>query len=358
MLQSKLGMLIALLTILSGCTQARYSAATLPQQYAARPHINASQIDFSTLQRNSVPNEWLQPGDSVNVSIVTGIEKTPPPQWELTINNDGTLSVPLVGPTPVAGLDPSAAAMRIREDAIRRGMYVDPKVTVGIAKKRTYQISVVGAVNKPDTYEIPAASCDVLTAITMAEGVSDEASRYIQIKHSPTTLGNLGLAPPTVGPNGVMLASAQTTSPIPSVVNIDLANAPSLPPESLRLYDGSVVSVSREPRRYVSVLGLVRTPKQVEVPNGEELNLLSAIAGAGGTSISLADKVLIVRKNPNSPEPIVIEASIKEAREGGQSNLMLADGDVVSVEETASTMVVQAVQTFFRVGFSAAIPGL
>lgn len=359
MLQIKLGpLLVILLGVASGCSQTRYSASTLPRQFAASRHVSARHIDFTTMRRNSVPTEWLQAGDEVSVSIATGVERGEAPHWELTVGPDGTLNTPLVGTTPVAGLNPSAAAARIRDDGIRRGIYVDPKVTVLLEKKRSFKVAVVGAVNKPDTYELPASNCDLLAALTMAEGVSDEASRFVQIRHSPTTLQSMAMEPPVVGPGGIVLASFNSQTPPQPVVNLDLANLQSVPEDALRLYDGSVVQVTRETKRFVSVMGLVQSAKRVEMPDGEDFHLLDAVAQAGGTTLSIADKVFVIRSAPGQGEPIVIEASLKEAREGGDSNLLLAAGDVVSVEETPATVTLQAIQTFFRVGFSAALPGI
>ena len=48
-------------------------------------------------------------------------------------------------------------------------------------------------------------------------------------------------------------------------------------------------------------------------------------------------KAVEATKNPNIPE--------------------LQPGDTVSVERTAATVVVDTIQTFFRVGFAANIPG-
>jgi polysaccharide export outer membrane protein len=356
MRQYLIGPLIALLAA-AGCSRAQYTAAGLPSQFAARPHIGAQYIDLSAMRGTTPPADWLQPGDQVEVTVATGIERGQTPQWNLTVDPRGGLDVPLIGYTPVAGVNPAQAAERIRSASIERGIYVDPKVTVSIAEKRAFQIAVLGAVNKPATYEIPATSCDLLTALTMAEGIAEDASRHVQIKHSPTTLKSLASQPPTMGPDGVALVSYDSQEPPPAVVDIDLSNIEALSPESLRLYDGSVVHVQRERERKVSVLGLVRDPQQVEMPPGQPLTLLEAVAAAGGTTLSIADKVLIVRNVPDRPEPIVIKASLKKARAGAADNIQLTAGDVVTVEETAATVMVQTVRSFFRIGFSTAIPG-
>ncbi|WP_162276022.1 polysaccharide biosynthesis/export family protein [Roseimaritima ulvae] len=320
--------------------------------------MSARHVDLSQMPRTSAPSEWLQPGDTVEVSIATGVEKGVPSKWKLRLDTNGAVDVPLVGPVPIAGLTPNLASERIRDQSIQRGLYVDPKVTLSVEERRSYQITVVGAVNEPDTYEIPATSCDLMTALTMAKGVSDEASRFIEIRHSATAIADLANRPTPVGPDGVALVSFQQQAPMAPVVNVDLANLSSLPPQSLTLLDGSVVSVTREPKRIVSVIGLVKKPDQVEMPDGEDLTLLDAIARAGGTTLSIADKVHIIRTVPGAGQPVVIEASLSDARSGGVDNMRLAAGDIVSVEETPATVALQTVRSFFRVGFSAAVPGL
>ena len=52
----------------------------------------------------------------------------------------------------------------------------------------------------------------------------------------------------------------------------------------------------------------------------------------------------------------MIEASIRDAKGDGASNLRIAAGDVISVEETPLTFALGTIQTFFRFGFSAALP--
>ena len=54
----------------------------------------------------------------------------------------------------------------------------------------------------------------------------------------------------------------------------------------------------------------------------------------------------------------MINASIREAKLIDQANVRLAAGDVVSVEETPLTFVLDTLHKFARVGFSATIPGM
>jgi polysaccharide export outer membrane protein len=127
---------------------------------------------------------------------------------------------------------------------------------------------------------------------------------------------------------------------------------------NLLLEDGATVMVMKKPTRFIQVIGLVRASNRFEMRNDQEMRLLDAIALAGGCSLSIADKIYIIRQVPNRADPALIETSIKEAKRDGAANILLAAGDVVSVEETPVTFVVGTIRDFVGFGFSAPIPGL
>ena len=139
---------------------------------------------------------------------------------------------------------------------------------------------------------------------------------------------------------------------------VDLALAASSDSGDYSLPDGATVMVMRRPKRFIHVMGLVHKPDQYEIAEDvPEPRLLDAVAMAGGTTLSIADKVHVIRQLPDRTEPVVIQASIRSAKGDTTSNISLAPGDVVSVEETPTTFVVGTLKDFIRFGFSAGIPG-
>ncbi len=69
--------------------------------------------------------------------------------------------------------------------------------------------------------------------------------------------------------------------------------------------------VMKRPKRFIHVMGLVHRPDQYEIPDEiPDPRLLDAIAMAGSQTLSVADKVHIIRQLPDRPDPVVIEASI------------------------------------------------
>jgi polysaccharide export outer membrane protein len=114
------------------------------------------------------------------------------------------------------------------------------------------------------------------------------------------------------------------------------------------LRDGDVIHVAKRTLPPVYVIGLVRKPGEFQFPPNQELRVLDALALAGGVSNPAAEDVLLIRHPPGTKEPVRIAVSIQGAK-NGRDNLALAPGDTVSVEQTPVTVVIDTIQTFFRV---------
>ncbi len=138
----------------------------------------------------------------------------------------------------------------------------------------------------------------------------------------------------------------------PQTMRIDLAQLPEKNVPSYSLGDRDVVMVLPQEKQIIHVTGLVHQPNQFELPRNQDVTVLDAIAMAGGTSSPAADKVFVIRQLPSMTKPTVIQVSIANAKRDGNENLRLASGDLVSVERTMSTVMVDTVMTVFRVGFS------
>ncbi|QDV10925.1 SLBB domain protein [Rosistilla oblonga] len=340
---------------LIGCSStANYQASNLPQQLAAPKTVNAKKIDMTALAGTVQPADRLTPGDAVILTVATGIEQEKPPEWTLRVAEDGSLNVPLVGPVAVAGMRLTDAEKLLAFESVRRGVYVSPNVTLRIEQRRAHHVTVLGAVNKPQTYELPAGGSDLMTAISMAEGFSENANTIAQIRHPPGTGVRLAAMAQT---QQVAYPNAPVPPPVPDQFELDLLRLDEVPENHRQLVDGSVVMIYEKPERYINVTGLVRQSDMIEMPKDGDMRLMDAISQAGGLSESLADKVKIIRKRPDDSE-VVIEASIRDAMKGGPANLRLAPNDLVSVEETPLTYTLGTIKTFIRFGFSSAVPGI
>ena len=350
---------IALSAILMAGCQGRqiFQANRLPPELAAPRVGSAHRMDLSRIARSIGNSEILNPGDLVRVTITTGVEESVPEGWELRIGNNGVCGIPLVGPVHLSGLGIAQAEDVIRQESIRRQKFVNPNVALVLKKPRSHRVTIAGAVVKPGTYEVPSSQADLLGALMAAGGIADDAGTVIEIRHPPggsnLVAGGAGHAAQLAGYPG------EQAQPLgPQILHVDLEQAVSQPDGDYRVFDGTTVMVMPKPERFVHVIGLVNQADQFEIPDDSELRLLDAIAMAGGLRLEIADKVHVMREVPNRQELVVIEASIRKAKSDGVSNIRLAAGDVISVEETPTTFVIGTIRDFVRFGFTSGIPGI
>jgi polysaccharide export outer membrane protein len=251
-------------------------------------------------------------------------------------------------------------------------------VTLTVAEPAVNHVTVLGAVSKPGVVELPRGASDLASAIAAAGGLSKDAGTQVEVlrRSAPSFLAAQPHDPSGSDFDGIRLAShMESTNPVgmpfgapaplkvdgqPSPITaawqppptgltrIDLAQAAPAAPETRKLEDRDVVMVLAEDKRVIHVTGLVRKPNQFELDRDKDLRVLDAIAMAGGTSSTVADKVYVIRQFPNMTQPAVIKVSIAGAKRNGNENLLLAAGDLVSVESTATTMMVDTVAKFFR----------
>lgn len=350
-----LGILLTLIPLLSGCRSGVFTPQSLPREYVAKSPASIHSVNLIGLSNTGAGGDLLQVGDAVEVTIATGLETGPPPKYELRVSRDAQLDVPLVGPVEVRNARPTEAEYRIRDAAISRGLFVNPKITVRLLERQSNRVTVAGAVVEPATYQVPVATSDLLTALTLAKGFAPDADTVVELRHPPgstrSTVAQID------GLNEVAPVAAMSESQ--NHFEFDLTQLDRIPPDQLKLYDGSVVTVKKRVRRTVTVGGLVREPGIIEMPDDEPLTMLDAISRAGSTTLSLADRVQVIRRTSPDAPSIVIDASIREAKMGGQANLELAPGDIVSVEETPATFVFETFRSLFNIGIglSTGFPG-
>lgn len=334
----------------AGCHRAAiYAPGQLPAECLATTIHSAQRLDLTRLSQAAVDSQEIFPGDLLQVSIVTGLETAEQPDWPpVRVSEQGTIELPLVGSIKVAGLNLDQAEKLVRAESIQRGYYQSPQVSVSMAERRRNCVTVTGAVKEPGVKELTAPGCDLFAAIVAAGGLTDDASTLVEVRQQAQTTED------THSVNRQVSFAEPSTDQLSE--QIDLAN-PGLARRNLRLRDGAVVMVHPRPNRTVQVIGLVREPQQLKMPDDQEMRLLDAVAQAGGLTLQVANKVRVIRRVPGRNEPVVIQTTIRAAKSSGSSNLLLAAGDVVSVEETPLTFSVEMLRSFIRFGFSSSIPG-
>ncbi len=125
-------------------------------------------------------NFTFGPGDLLRVSV---------PQIEqlkdrtVRVSEDGTIALPLLGVINVAGL----TEQDLRNDLIRRVakyMY-HPQVEVFLQHTENRQVAVLGSVKKPGRYMLASRTDSIMTMISRAGGLNDDASSRIMLFPAP-----------------------------------------------------------------------------------------------------------------------------------------------------------------------------
>jgi polysaccharide export outer membrane protein len=367
-------MLVLVASVLTGCQHVDYYAHRLPVEYQAQRIGTHQPVDLARLAQRAYQSDRIYPGDLLEMTLVTGIEEQPPLPLPVRVSTEGRANVPLVGDVPVAGLTLPEAEQAIRQQCMAAQIYRDPHVSLSIQQRHTIKVRVIGQVQMPGVYELPVAGSDLLAALVAAGGLSEKAGTLVDIRHPsiPLTLAEAASGPwpagipqpatdpqppeDAAGQSQVRLASHSAGSP--GYLRVDLMHLAGKAAVDLNIQDGSVVVVHPKAPRNVHLIGLVRKPDAYELPEDTSLRVLDAIALAGGTTLSIADKVHVIRQVEGREQPLVTRTSLRRAKYDGGANLVLQGGDVVSVEETPTTFVVDTLRSFIRFGFSSTVPGL
>lgn len=113
----------------------------------------------------------LSAGDVIAVRVYDEPELT---IEELTVDNAGTISLPLIGDVRAAGQSPSELARAI-EAAYAADYVRDPRVSVQVRKGKVASIAVEGEVEQPGVYPYEPRQT-LLTALALARSTTDTAS--------------------------------------------------------------------------------------------------------------------------------------------------------------------------------------
>lgn len=244
----------------------------------------------------------LQQSDVIRMSIYQEEDMT----TEALIGKAGTVSFPLIGAIEVKGLTPTEVETKLR-DLYEKDYYVDPKVNVIIVSYAKKWVIVSGAVENPGNVAYPEeGTLNIASAIAMAGGAMEDGNTA-----NITVVRNQGGSEKFSLANG----AKQTVAPGDTVV------VPRLP-------------TPKEPEeRNATVSGEVRNPGNIKLPPNGRVEILTAIAQAGGFSkIANQRECLVHRKTANGHQPFTV--NLRDVQSGKASMVFIHEGDIVIIAES------------------------
>lgn len=236
----------------------------------------------------------LGAGDEVKLSVYGQPELT----MEGQINTDGTLEVPLIGSTKVAGKSAGDAAKFIAA-RYQSGNYLkSAQVNLLVTQYRSQVVSVLGKVNRPGKLVLEGATT-LTQAIAWAGGIADAGSERLVLVR---TDANGRQERHEYDLQKLLNREAETSSVV-------------------WLKDGDTLYVPVAGKYYVS--GEVRSSGMYALDR--PLNVMQAIGVAGGPTSRASDRsAKLFRKQA--------DGSVKETRAKPED--VVQDGDVLVIQES------------------------
>lgn len=256
-----------------------------------RDIFNNKELTFEPDMNIATPRDYrLGPGDAVYIDIYGASQKT----VESTVSPDGTVTIEGFGPISVSGLTVDEANARLRSTLGTR--YSSSKIRLTVGQTRTIMVNVMGEVENPGTYTLPAFAT-VFHALYMAGGTNDLGTlRDIKVYRNNRLVSSVDI--------------------YDYILNGKLSG-------NVRLADNDVISVGAYDC-LVNITGKVKRPMYYEMKKTESLSSLLKYSG-GFTGDAYKKSVRVVRKAGR-------EFSVYNVDEFDMGAFKVADGDSVSVD--------------------------
>lgn len=248
---------------------------------------------YTPVSNIPVPSNYIVgPGDTVKVQLF-GKENN---SYELTVERDGVIQFPQLGPINVAGLSYTELKQSLNQRISEQ--YIGVQSSVSLGELRSIQVFVLGESFKPGAYTVSSLST-VMNALYVSGGLTDIGSlRNIQLKRNGKVISTVDLYD--------LLLKGDTS-------------------DDQRLQSGDVIFIPSV-KKTASVAGEVARPAIYELKN--EKTVSSLIELAGGVLPSAYKRDVRIERFSDSGQQTVIDVNLKTTT--GKSTT-IQSGDVVKI---------------------------
>jgi protein involved in polysaccharide export with SLBB domain len=301
--------------------------------------------------------------------------------YPVTVQGDGTIDLPVVGPLPVAGLSVAQAREAVRQVYARRKLIgLDrPGVLVSLLQPRYYSVLVLrqentsfavgpesqvtaGIAKRGAGFEIdlPAYENDVLHALARSGGLPgldalDAITVYRTCFQDPSGRGLLMQQMQQMRADADPVPALCPTSPVVHIpLRTPAGKPPCIHPEDVLLHDGDVVFIEARENQFFYTAGLLPPGAHV-LPRDHDLDVIEAVTlvrgpilngDFGGSNLSGAfiqtglgfpspTLLSVVRRTPGGGQ-VVIKVDLGKAFHDPSERLLVRAGDVLVLQEKPS----------------------
>ncbi len=244
----------------------------------------------------------------------------------VSVDSDGTITYPILGSLPAAGLSPQDLEKTIK-DRLSQGYVKDPQVTIAVKEYNSKQILVFGEVVKPGLYKLKG-KIPLLELLFLVGGTKQDAKRMTVIRAANVTEDAV---PTALLPTSENAGNEENSSQAIEVDLIGLLSKGNLS-QNIMIAPGDTIYVSSGTGERYYVLGQVAQPGPYEWV--QEITVLEAIKAAGGPTEKGALNRIQVRQNRGEQQQ-VIKMNVVDIMKGKKKDdTVVQAGDVVIVPES------------------------
>jgi polysaccharide export outer membrane protein len=350
-------------TVLGGLLAVAVSSAVLPARGQEIPSLPVDALRYDqpltppTVVAPALgqPPDWQPDFDAYHLgpddSIFVSVPRYPDLNFQAVLDLNGNIIVPLQGSVSFEKLTIAQAEERLRSIY---NQYVeirdDQDVTVTLVGRRSVQVTIIGAVQRPGFY--PLADPSVSSALLIAGGARrDSDLRGIQVQRNFYHQGQLVESSQNVD----LFTPLREGAPLPNVrlEDGDVLVVPELDPSQLSGYDSFLVARSTLAQpvinvRFLNYAGGRGGVGTLDLNSGSSFVDAVSVLGVNPDNANLG-KVALIRFDPESGRAVTVTLDAKSAILGDiTQNPPLQDNDVIVVGRNLVGRISYALGTIAR----------
>lgn len=265
------------------------------------------------------PSYVLGPNDQIIVRVarVEDFDATP-----IRVDENGQISLPLVGKIPASGL----SVEQLEQDIARRltQFVVNPQVSIAIAQFRTEPVFLVGAFQRPGIHALSGRRT-LLDTLATVGGLQPQASRKVKLTRR--------LAQGKIPLPGAVERQVDQISTVE--INLNRLMETVNPEEDIVLQPFDVITASRQAQVYVN--GEVMRPGPFDLMEGEPATVIRIITLAGGLTPTAESKsIRLLRPVLGTQRRAEIKLNLNDILAGRINDFPVLPDDVVYVPKSRS----------------------
>jgi polysaccharide export outer membrane protein len=216
--------------------------------------------------------------------VRVSVYQQPDMATETRVSELGTITVPLLGPVPVAGVTARRVEDRITLLLKSRGFVRDPQVIVTVVQFNSRQVSVLGLVSRPGRYSLGEGTYRLTDVLALAGGALPDGADTVTLVSS------------------ISGKTQKFEIDLPSLFKVgDFTNNPVV-------MAGDSIYVARAPLFYI--YGEVNRPGVFRLDKG--MTVMQALSVGGGLTLRGTEKNVQIRRRNASGGYEILKGALNE----------------------------------------------